>query len=181
MAHNLTLRLAPRGAVSLAMTLHDTHTQPEISFGGPPSARDRAMSTPYIPGLLLDGEWAPPVRATGDSLVDIIEKAGSLLFPDHYLTTFDLPLLGDSEDPIRAGPSAGVEGPASVVPFIRRSQQGRGYGVFGVQDSVGKKPLVRHQRGRGTRRSDCRSGDDTNSGAGTQQPGPDGDHRRPSQ
>ena len=60
------------------------------------------MSAPYIPGLLLDGEWAPPVRTSGDSLADIIEQAGSFLFPDHYLTTFDLPLLGDPEDPIRA-------------------------------------------------------------------------------
>ena len=59
------------------------------------------MSAPHIPGLLLDGEWAPPVRTSGDSLAEIIEKAGSLLFPDHYLTTFDLPLLGDPEDPIR--------------------------------------------------------------------------------
>ena len=59
------------------------------------------MSAPYIPGLMLDGEWAPPVRTSGDSLADIIEQAGSLLFPDHYLTTFDLPLLGDPEDPIR--------------------------------------------------------------------------------
>ena len=59
------------------------------------------MSAPYIPGLLLDGEWAPPVRASGDCLVEIIGQAGSLLFPDHYLTTFDLPLLGDPEDPIR--------------------------------------------------------------------------------
>ena len=59
------------------------------------------MNALYIPGLLLDGEWAPPVRATGDSLSDIIEKAGSLLFPDHYLTTFDLPLFGDPDDPIR--------------------------------------------------------------------------------
>ena len=59
------------------------------------------MSAPYIPGLLLDGEWAPPVRASGDSLADIIGQAGSHLFPDHYLCTFDLPLVPDPEDPIR--------------------------------------------------------------------------------
>ena len=43
----------------------------------------------------------PRVRTSGDSLATIIEQAGNLLFPSHYLTTFDLPLLGDSEDPIR--------------------------------------------------------------------------------
>ena len=59
------------------------------------------MSAPYIPGLLLDGEWTPPVRASGDSLADIIGQAGSHLFPDHYLCTFDLLLVPYPEDPIR--------------------------------------------------------------------------------
>ena len=59
------------------------------------------MSVPHIPGLLLDGEWAPPVRTSGDSLAEIIEEAGNILFPDHFVTTFDLPLLRDPDPPIR--------------------------------------------------------------------------------
>ena len=62
---------------------------------------ESSMTAPYIPGLLLDGEWAPPVRASGDTLADIIEMAGSQLFPDHYLTTFDLPLEQEGEYPVR--------------------------------------------------------------------------------
>ena len=59
------------------------------------------MTAPYIPGLLLDGEWAPPVRTSGDSLAVIIGQAGNQLFPDHHLTTFDLPLDREQEDPVR--------------------------------------------------------------------------------
>ena len=67
-----------------------------------PTLNDESrMTAPYIPGLLLDGEWAPPFRASGDSLADIIGQAGSQLFPDHHLTTFDLPLVREQEDPVR--------------------------------------------------------------------------------
>ena len=62
---------------------------------------ESSMTAPYIPGLLLDGKWAPPVRGSGDSLSDIIAESGTELFPDHHLTTFDLPLDREQEDPVR--------------------------------------------------------------------------------
>ena len=63
-----------------------------------------AMTVPQIPGLLLNGEWIPPLRAygaTGHSLAEIIQQSGDDMFPSHYLASFDLFLARDMEDPVR--------------------------------------------------------------------------------
>lgn len=61
------------------------------------------MTVPHIPGLLLNGEWIPPIRAydaTGHSLAEIIQQSGDDMFPGHYLASFDLLLARDLEDPV---------------------------------------------------------------------------------
>lgn len=53
------------------------------------------MTSLYIPGLLLNGEWIPPIRSYGGtvpSLADIIISESSSLFPSHYVSRFDLAL-----------------------------------------------------------------------------------------
>ena len=61
------------------------------------------MTVPHIPGLLLNGEWIPPLRAygvTGHSLAEIIQQSGDEMFPGHYLASFDLLLGQDLEEPV---------------------------------------------------------------------------------
>ena len=61
------------------------------------------MTIPYIPGLLMNGEWIPPLRnygGSGHSLADIIHQAGNDMFPSHHLARFDLLLAQDYEDPV---------------------------------------------------------------------------------
>ena len=61
------------------------------------------MIVPQIPGLLMKGEWIPPLRAygaTGYSLAEIIQQSGDDMFPSHYLASFDLFLARDMEDPV---------------------------------------------------------------------------------
>ena len=70
---------------------------------GQPTAVKPAMTVPHIPGLLLNGEWIPPLRsydATGHSLAEIIQQSGDHMFPSHYLASFDLLLARDLEDPV---------------------------------------------------------------------------------
>ena len=61
------------------------------------------MSVPPVPGLLLNGEWVPPVRSyvgRGHSLPEIILHVKDDLFPNFYVSNFGLPLAQDLEEPI---------------------------------------------------------------------------------
>ena len=61
------------------------------------------MTTPTVPGLLLEGAWIPPVRLYGGatkSLVDIVCSQRDNIFPGYYVSTFDLSFAQDLEDPL---------------------------------------------------------------------------------
>ena len=56
------------------------------------------MATPCVPGLLLDGEWIPPVRLYGrgvPNLAEILLAQGNLIFPRHHMFPFELALFRD--------------------------------------------------------------------------------------
>lgn len=64
------------------------------------------MATLRIPGLLLRGDWVPPVRIYEGksvlSLTDIILSERESIFPGYYASQFDLSLAQDLEEPVNA-------------------------------------------------------------------------------
>ena len=63
------------------------------------------MTTRHVPGLLVEGAWIPAIRTykgAGISLARIMLDSGDRLFPEHYLSRFDMPLSrqNDLEAPI---------------------------------------------------------------------------------
>ena len=53
------------------------------------------MPIPCVPGLLWQGNWIPPMRSYGGgnpSLTDIILQASGNIFPNHFVSSFDLAL-----------------------------------------------------------------------------------------
>ena len=57
----------------------------------------------HVPGLLLCGNWIPPVRTYEESgissLTEIILSERDKIFPGYYVSEFDLTLGPDSEEP----------------------------------------------------------------------------------
>lgn len=63
------------------------------------------MTTLCVPGLLLNGEWLPPMRShngRATSLADVILSASGHLFPNHFASEFELTLAQNLEDPVSA-------------------------------------------------------------------------------
>lgn len=64
------------------------------------------MTTLQVPGLLLKGNWIPPVRVYEgvgiSSLAEIVFSERDSIFPNHYVSMFDLLLAQDIEEPFSA-------------------------------------------------------------------------------
>ena len=61
------------------------------------------MTSLCVPGLLLDGQWIPPIRSYGGTapqLAEIIISAGRQIFPSYHVSRFDLTLGEDLEEPV---------------------------------------------------------------------------------
>ena len=60
-------------------------------------------TTLHVPGLLLCGNWVPPIRIYGgsstSSLTDIILSERDKIFPGYYVSEFDLAFGSDLEEP----------------------------------------------------------------------------------
>ena len=64
------------------------------------------MTAIRVPGLLLNGNWVPPIRDYGGSgtwsLTEIVYSERKNIFPEHYVSRFDLLLAQDMEEPFTA-------------------------------------------------------------------------------